>query len=269
MTTSGSWLDQIVGARVFDLGRELSPDAPHHPSHAPMMHRLTKIHGDVVDAYGMSAANDIITMGTHVGTHIDGLGHIAVNGCLSGGVEAAGIQDRLKGFEPEFGIGAVPPIVRRAVVVDMPSLLGVEALADDHLVTAAELQQALARQEAEIPEDGALLVRTGWGSEWPHVELRHDCSPGPGEEAVRWAWDQGARLFGSDTIIFEHVPEEGLPVHRLLIGERGAHIVEAMELAGICEAEAWEFLLILAPLKLRGGTGSPLRPVALAPPAAG
>jgi kynurenine formamidase len=244
-TTSASWLDQIMGARVFDLGRELSPDAPHHPSHAPMMHRLTKIHGDVVDAYGMSAANDIITMGTHVGTHIDGLGHIAVDGCISGGVEASGIQDRLKGFAPEFGIGAVPPIVRRAIVVDIPSLLGVDALAEDHVVTAAELQ---------------------WGSEWPDVELRHDCSPGPDEGAVRWAWDQGARLFGSDTIIFEHVPAEGLPVHRLLIGERGVHIIEAMELGGICAAEAWEFLLILAPLKLRGGTGSPLRPVALAPP---
>lgn len=230
------------------------------------MHRLTKAHGDIVDAYGMSAANDVITMGTHVGTHIDGIGHIALDGCIAGGVRAADVHDRLKGFLPEYGIGAVPPIVLPGVVVDVPRLLGVDALAEDHLVTVEEMEGALARQGVQIRQDSALLVRTGWGQAWPDVHLNHDSAPGPDEVTVRWAWDRGARLFGSDTIIFEHVPAEGLPVHRMLIGQRGAHIIEAMDLSAICAAEAFEFLLVLAPLKLRGGTGSPLRPVALAAP---
>jgi kynurenine formamidase len=110
------------------------------------------------------------------------------------------------------------------------------------------------------------LVRTGWGASWPQVEIDHDASPGPDEHAVRWAWTQGARLFGSDTIIFEHVPAAGLPVHRLLIFERGAHIVEALDLDEVCHDGVFEFLLVLAPLKLRGATGSPLRPVAIAAP---
>jgi kynurenine formamidase len=264
--TGDDWLSAIAGARVYDLGRELSPETPHHPNHAPLMHRLTKAHGDAVDPHGMSAANDIITMGTHVGTHIDGLGHIAVDGCVTGGIEASTVHNRWAGFVPEFGIGAVPPIVKPAVVADIPGLLGVETLADDHAVTAEQLASALERQGARIVEGGALLVRTGWGRDWPHVHLRHDCSPGPDEDAVRWAWDAGARLFGSDTIVFEHVPAPGLPVHRLLIFERGAHIIEAMDLEEVCGDGVWEFLLVLAPLKLRGGTGSPLRPVALAPP---
>lgn len=263
----GEWVAEITNGRVFDLGRELSPETPHHPNHAPVLHRLAKAHGDVVDDCGMSASNDIFTMGTHVGTHIDGIAHVSVDGRLAGGVEAGLVQNRLTGFEAEYGIGAVPPMVLPSVVIDVPRMLGVVALADDHEVTVDEVKRCLDGQGARIPDGGAFLVRTGWGRNWPDADPRQHRSPGPGEDAVKWAWDQGARLFASDTLVFEHVPSgNGLPVHRLLLAGHGAHIVEAMDLERICLAEAWEFVLVLAPLKLRGATGSPLRPVAIAPP---
>lgn len=261
------WIRGVAAGAVYDLGRELSPETPHHPNHAPLLHRLAKAHGDVVDDCGMSASNDVFTMGTHVGTHIDGLAHVSVDGRLAGGVEASEVQDRLTGFDPEYGIGAVPPIVLPGIVIDVPRLLGTEALSLDHEVTTEEVQDCLERQETSIPEGGAFLVRTGWGTKWPDADPRLHESPGPGESAVRWAWDQGARLFASDTLVFEHVPSgNGLPVHRLLLAGRGAHIIEAMDLEELCAEEAWDFVLIVAPLKLRGATGSPIRPVALVPP---
>ncbi|MHB1910470.1 MAG: cyclase family protein [Acidimicrobiales bacterium] len=254
----------LCDARIFDLGRELSPSVPHVPNHAPYMHRLGKAHCDQVDSYGMSAANDVITMGTHTGTHMDGLGHIAVDGVLSGGVRAEDVQSRLDGFSGGLGMEQVAPIVSPAVVIDVPRLLGCEQLSLDHVVTLPELQEALSRQGSSIPEGGALLFRTGWGREWPHVGYPGAASPGPDEEAIRWAWDAGARLYGSDTVVFEAMPAAGLPVHRFLIVEKGAHIVEVMDLEEPCDAGVWEFVLVILPLKLRGATGSPIRPIGLA-----
>jgi kynurenine formamidase len=54
-----------------------------------------------------------------------------------------------------------------------------------------------------------------------------------------------------------------LPVHRILLVESAIHIIEVMDLTGLAEASIFEFLFILAPLKLIGATGSPVRPLAV------
>jgi kynurenine formamidase len=256
-------MNWVQALKVYDLGRELSEETPHHPNHVPLMHRLTKVHGDVVDAHGISASNDMVTMGTHIGTHIDGLGHIACGGVLAHGLRAEDVSTRLAGYSAPIGIDTLEPIVIPGVVADVPRLLGVDELAPDHLVTARELEDALRAQRAPIPDSGALYIRTGWGRDWPHVAPAHHASPGPGEEAVLWAWERGARLFGSDTLSFERLPNEGLPVHRALLVDRGAHIIEALDLEALCADAAWEFVTVVAPLRLRGGTASPVRPLAL------
>jgi len=253
-----------VGVRVYDLGRELSPDIPHHPNHPPFMYSLTKLHGDSVDAFGSSASSDIITMGTHVGTHIDGLAHFAVDGMLHGGQKALDYSTKTGGYST-LGIETLAPIVTHAVVADVPRYLGIDRLPDDHLITVEELQATLEHQRSPIPEGGGLLLRTGWGREWPNVKHPHD-APGPGIDTIRWAWDAGGRIFGSDTIPFERHPVDRSPVHRELLIERGAHIFEALDLEPVCAAGAWEFLLVAAPLKIRGATGAPVRPVALVLP---
>jgi kynurenine formamidase len=260
-----AWPAEMARWDVFDLGRVLSPAVPHAPVHVPFMKRLVKAHGDVVDAHGMSATSDVVTVGTHVGTHIDGLGHVAVDGRLAGGIDASSVQDRLSGFGGGFGIEEVTPIVVPGVVADIPRALGLEQLSDDHIVSTRELEQCLDSQGSPISTGGALLVRTGWGKGWPNVRFSAEESPGPGLDAVMWAWDHGARLFGSDTLVFEGLPADGLPVHRELIAARGVHIIEAMDLEELTRKKVWSFLLIVAPLRLEGATGSPVRPVALVP----
>lgn len=255
----------LANSKVFDLGRVLSERTPRTPSHMPLMHRLLRTHADGIDANGMSTSNDVIAMGTHVGTHIDGLAHIGADGCLAGGVPAADVEEGLRGFSGGFGMEGVAPIVTPGVLVDIAGLHGVEELEPDHLISAEELQAALERQGATIPKDGALLIRTGWGRGYPDVTVSMTASPGPGMEAVEWAWEQGARLYGSDTIVFERLPSESYPVHRELLVRRGVHIMEVLALDELAAAEAWEFLLVVAPLAIQGATGSPLRPVAIVP----
>ena len=75
------------------------------------------------------------------------------------------------------------------------------------------------------------------------------------------------RATGAETIAYEQIkPEVGhalLPVHRLLLVERGIHIIEVMNLTALAEAGVHEFLFVLAPLNIVGATGSPVRPLAV------
>nr|BFE70265.1 hypothetical protein GCM10020092_035660 [Actinoplanes digitatis] len=93
--------------------------------------------------------------------------------------------------------------------------------------------------------------------------------PGVGEDAARWLVERGVAVTGGETIAYEAIaPGAGhatLPVHRILLVEAGIHIVETMLLSGLADAGVTEFQLILAPLKLVGATGSPVRPLAVVP----
>jgi kynurenine formamidase len=113
-------------------------------------------------------------------------------------------------------------------------------------------------------------VRSGWSRNFDDAEafLGHGSGvPGPTEEAARWLAERGVRATGAETIAYEQIkPEVGhalLPVHRLLLVEYGIHIIEVMDLSGIAAADVHEFVFVLAPLKIVGGTGSPVRPLAV------
>jgi len=64
---------------------------------------------------------------------------------------------------------------------------------------------------------------------------------------------------GSDTIAFEYVPNPAMPVHVHLLVESGIHIIEALNLEEVAREHIYEFLFVAAPLRFRGGTGSPIR----------
>ena len=82
-----------------------------------------------------------------------------------------------------------------------------------------------------------------------------------------WLADHGARAVGGETIAFEAIPpgagHRELPVHRLLLVERGVHIIETVNLDQLAAGEHFEFAIILVPLPITGATGSPVRPLAL------
>jgi kynurenine formamidase len=91
--------------------------------------------------------------------------------------------------------------------------------------------------------------------------------PGATEDAANWLIEHGVRATGGDTIAYEQITREVghglLPVHRRLLVEAGIPIIEILDLEGIGEAGVHEFCLVLAPLKVVGGTGAPIRPLAV------
>ena len=85
-------LDLLAGARVFDLGLPMRNGMAQSPNHPAFRHCLDRRHGDHVADDGGSVASDLVTLGCHVGTHVDGLGHISHDGRLHGGASAAEAQ---------------------------------------------------------------------------------------------------------------------------------------------------------------------------------
>ena len=70
-------------------------------------------------------------------------------------------------------------------------------------------------------------------------------------------------MWGGDTVALEQTPSASLPVHQVLLVKNGIHIIEVMYLDGLAADGVYEFLFMVSPLKIKGGTASPVRPVAL------
>jgi len=217
-------------------------------------------------AEGTSAAGEIFTTGGHVGTHIDGLGHISKSGKLFQDLEVAALQSYSTGIS-EVGIDVTPPIIRRGVLLDVPALSGREVLEASEPVTAEDLERAADNQNTEINVGDVVLVRTGWiryfSDSMKYVAFDTG-EPGPDDSAGWWLAGKKVSYVGADTLAFEQTPAPSLPVHVILLVESGIQIMEVLNLEELAEARVYEFLFIALPLKIRNATGSPIRPIAIA-----
>jgi kynurenine formamidase len=193
-----------------------------------------------------------LEIGEHVGTHFDAPVH-----WISG-------RDGLD-------VSQVPPshLVAPAVVIDRSA----ESAEDpDYLLTVEDVQ-AFAHEHGPLPEGGWLLLRTGWDARAQDEELFLNASsgrprsPGFDTECARWLAEEsplvgvGVETVGIDAgMAAEFDPP--FPVHYFVLGAGKYGITQLANLAALPPTGA---LLIVAPLKLTGGTGSPIRALALVP----
>jgi kynurenine formamidase len=263
-------LARLSGARLFDLAQPLEAQMPVSPNHPGFKMALMRRHGDMVRADGGSAANELIMLGGHTGTHVDALCHVSHQGRLFGGGDAHEAQRG--GRFTALGVETIPIFVGRGVMLDVAALHGVDVLAPGSPITADDLEASCRRQQVEVGAGDAVLIRSGWAVHWsdPDRFIGHrEGVPGPDETAAQWLADRSVRLTGAETIAYECVhPGKGhalLPVHRLLLVEHGIHIVEVLRLTELARERVSEFLFVMTPLRIVGATGSPVRPVAVVP----
>jgi kynurenine formamidase len=256
------------GIRTVDLGRQLRVGMPQSPNHPQFWHTLPRRHGDMVRADGGSAANDMITMGTHVGTHIDALAHVSQDGLLHGGADAG--ASCLGGKYVEHGVHTIEPMIRRGVLLDVPGSKSLPDLEGGHEITVDDLEACAKAQDVEIRAGDVVLIRSGWGKKFAEGAAYVGGAsgvPGIGEAGARWFADRGVHALGADTIAFEHLPPGAghatLPAHRVLLVETGIYIIEALDLEELAAQGVHEFTFVLVPLNIFGATGSPVRPLAV------
>jgi kynurenine formamidase len=258
-------LEALGTARVFDLEQLRYAGAPSHPAHQPGFNYFLHRHHARGAAEARTGASGIVVMPEHSGTHIDALAHQAENLTLHGGVHVdSGVQTSV-GFRV-LGIETMAPLVARGVLLDVA---GDKRLAPEHSITAEELERAAAGAHVEVRAGDVVLVRTGYGALWsePAEYLR---GAGVSAAGSRWLIEKKVSAVGADNLAWDVMgptdPELGvtLPGHVLLLVRAGIPIIENLNLEELAAAGVHEFGFVCLPLKMRGATGSPVRPIAIA-----
>ncbi|MBV9503374.1 MAG: cyclase family protein [Acidobacteriia bacterium] len=252
----------LQNSTIYDLSQTYFPGMAHFPTHPPFLYGLTREHGDFVGPEGHSSSADALAMSGHAGTHIDALCHFSRRGRLHG--DQPVVQAPASGHE-HYGAHTIPPILRHGVMLDIAGIEKTEVLPGDFEVGPAHLDRAA--QGLVIGPGDVALIRTGWATYWPRPAdfVAQGHAPGPSMAGARWLSERGVFAAGSDTLAFEKIPSETMPVHVHLLVESGIHIIECLNLEELAASAVREFVFVAAPLKIRGATGAPMRPLAVVP----
>jgi len=254
-------------ARVYDLEQPRYAGAPTFSAHQPgFLYSLHRRHELGLGEARTSASGIIVTV-EHSGTHIDALCHQAEDMCLHGGVAVDAQVQTSTGFS-QLGVETIAPIIRRGVLIDVARHRAVDRIPPREELSAAELADAAANQGASPRPGDVLLVRTGNGAHWPEP-ADYEYGAGMSPEASLWVAEQGVFAAGTDNLAWDlpGVSDAAgtLPGHRILIVRHGIYIIENLFLEELAADGRSEFVFICLPLKMQGVTGSPVRPIAVAP----
>ena len=271
---SGSFIDRTMSislqgnVRVYDLAVRLENGMARHPHHPPYAFAMAKTHGGHGYTDGVSAAMEMIAMGSHVGTHVDAFGHVSKDGKVFGDRDVAMGSDGVRGLDAG-SIEEVAPIIGAGHLFNGPEFFARDLTPSDGL-GADVFERWFA--DKPVPGPGSIvLVRTGWMKYWADADRYIGLStglPGVTLDGAEWLSERGIVATGSDTMNYEHKPDSkiiNLPVHVHNLVKCGIPIMESMNLETLGESGVTEFTFIGIPLRVGGGTGSPIRPIAIVP----
>jgi kynurenine formamidase len=256
--------------RTFQLAQLLEPGIPAYPPRG--WNQLVLAHGALdemvlaPDTTRPSYFEEQVTQTYQIGCHLDGLGHLGIDGRFYNGHHYNDIYDPTGLIK--LGIEHAPPWLARGVCLDIVGLVGHDMLEEGFVIYPDHLEAACRRQGVEIGPGDVVLVHTGWSKLWNVDNERYGAlEPGLGWEAGHWLTDRRISLAGADNWCLEVWPPERddspLVVHQHLLAETGTYIVENLRTAELIEAEAWEFLFVLTPQRTKGSTGSMAAPLAV------
>lgn len=227
-----------------------------------------------------AGSDDLVTMSTCAGTHVDALSHVSYDGLLYNGTPTDTIS--ANGGATRLGAEKLPRIVTRGVLLDIPVLKGVSGLdevAPGYSITGEDLDAAAEMAKVHITSGDVVLVRTG--------EMRHYRAgdrnryalgvdyqlPGLSAYSVEWMHINDVAGAFVDSYAYEAFPptqpdwSDTLIVHMLQIRDMGLLQGQNWDLEDLsvrcAEREQWDFLLVANPEPLRGATSTPVAPLAI------
>jgi kynurenine formamidase len=254
----------VRSGRSVSCARPLDT-VPSADNPSPVAHHMT---GTATE--GMGA--DYVAISPHgfATSHIDALCHIFHEGKLYNGYAAESVTAH---GATKLGIHRLRDgVVTRGVLLDIPSLRGVDALEPGEPIFPEDLEAAEDRAGLRVRSGDALVVRTGrW--RWRAAHGAWDAgslAAGLDASCLPWLHERDVAALGGDgvsDVLPSRVDGVGMPIHTVVIVAMGVHLLDNLDLEALataCAEEArWEFLLTVAPLVLRRGTASPVNPIAL------
>jgi len=260
----------VKKGKRYNLAHVLEDGIPNVPFHGQFLYSTFHRHsldlkspGKLNDAGGM---NTRLEMADHTGTHIDGLNHISIGERLYNGYFSEEITGTFG--TSKLGIEKTPPIFTRGILIDVAAFSRVPSLDGGYAINVKEIRSCLESAHLSVKSGDAVLVRTGWGRYWMSNNAKF-LGPVPGIDlsAAEWLEREGAVVVGSDTWNVEVDPATPMKgadaVHQHLITKSGVRMIENMYLEELSNDKVGEFLFVCLPLRIKGGTGSPVTPLAV------
>jgi kynurenine formamidase len=266
--------------RVFSLSIPLDNRGPVFPGRAGILHTTALSGTDAIVGSPMEkvfpkiqVTDDAIAMPLQASTQWDALCHVfqddvMYNGFWGGLVTAVAGARRL-------GIDRLAEsLVGRGVLIDIARYRGKPSLEAGERITAADLDAALAAQKQTLRTGDIALLHTGYIDRWYRAKDRGDFwsgQPGVCVDAVEWCHRNQIAALAADNVTVEVMPfddpEQGLPFHARAIRDLGLTLGEMWSLGALaedCAADGvYECFLVAPPLKVTGGCGSPVNPIAI------
>lgn len=280
-------LQLVRAGKVYDLGLRIDRTSFKWPGHSPIEVTTFRTPEGVKRQLDFSFftpesnRNKVafhscaLFISDNVGTQIDSLGHIT-----SGDDNHWYNRFREGEWGGDFGLrkadaDSIPPIIARAVLIDVAGWKKVDALPANFAIGPEELKATLAWEKEDVEPGEVVLIRTGTARYWgetgsDHARLAAHDSAGLTLAGARWLVEQkGAILIGADTTGLEvgqdpAAPGRAIPVHEYLLVEQGVHIGELHNLEGLASDHVYRFAYIAVTNRIKGATaGFALRPLAL------
>ena len=244
--------------------------AMHNPK--PADHYMTEISPPDAAPQSVHFLKDYVGADYHNDghSHIDALCHVAYEGLTYNGRSAGAVTD--DGAEDNTIEVLASGLIGRGVLLDIPRLHGLPWLEPGEHVLKDDLEAAERAQRVTVRRGDILLVRTGHARRlaelgpWNTAETKAGLHP----TAMTFMGERSVAALGSDGNS-DTAPSstEGVdfPIHVLALAAMGIHLLDYLQfedLRAACEETArWEFLFVASPLRIEGGTGSPINPTAV------
>ncbi len=255
----------VKKGRVYSLAADLrEAGSPRLDFRSANQHFVRVFGGPTRDV--ALVADDTLVLGCHgTTTHMDALCHYwtgenkLYNGYSGDLVEGRGAR--------KLGMQNFKGLVTRGVLLDLAAAKGVPYLEGGYVITPQDLDECCKRQKTQAQPGDVVLLRTGWPRTYfESPEKYNRTQPGIGEPAGLWLVQRDLCALGCDNSAIGARTEQPLPgrnVHALFLQDAGCYLIEMMDLEEISRDKVYEFCFMLSPLRVFGGTGSAVNPLAI------
>jgi kynurenine formamidase len=259
----------VKRGKAIRMGIETNSKTPAFP---PRVFNITVLtpgqeYGGSLGETKTNYNDDIISGWVGVGSQLDGLGHIGIDGtyynCASGRdfVAAAGLK--------RLGIETVPAIATRGVILDMVGLMGRDPVPEGTPFNRKEIEAALKRQgNMRINRGDVVIFYTGWTKLIGKDDKKYgSVEPGLGVDGAQYLASLNVAMVGADTWGLEVVPFEDpkkiFHVHQILIPQNGIMILENVNAEEAVRDKVYEGLFTLGPARITGAVQAIINPIFL------
>ena len=291
------------GAKSYEISHVRSNSMPASPFGVPLKYKFRASAGVPYSLHGFNGEQVVSGEPGAQGTQMDALGHFGYlpemwkgKGPLPadklkyyGGYNQAQVKPPASSPLLKLGIEKVPPIVTSAVLLDARAHLGGgQPMKDGQLITTKDIQDMIQAQGLGwrgILRGDVLYIYTGWSDNWSDPDTQkvyYQMGPGLSYDAAKYIGEKGVVLVALDNpftdpaakggIYGKAPPPKGTPpgmpfvIHHYNLAVSGVHQIQNANLKALAQDKVWTSCTMILPLRSKGGSGSPVRPVAIGAP---